>query len=181
MSVPTEGSAMRDWRNTALALAIPCAFLVYAVIRAMPFHDDVPLDVFQGDDWLFYKRLAVSIIDGGLDMPAIESYVLAPHGFIYPYFLAAVFVVGGVNTAVVYVVQATMVGVAVSCLWWAGRTQWRPAASYAFLVLAGVTTFMDFCRAISFRLLSENLFLLLFAIFLAVAGAAVRRVSPARD
>lgn len=166
--------------DTALALAIPLGFLLIAVARAWPFTDDVPFEGPQGDDWYFYKKLATSIVEGGLTMPGIESYVLVPHGFLYNYFVAAVFAVFGTATSYVYVVQTLLAGLACSLLWMAVRRRLTPAGGVATLVLTGVVVYVDFVRGLAFRLLSESLFLFLMAAFLAALGSADDRRSRAR-
>lgn len=127
---------------------------------------------------VFYKRLAVSIVEGGLRMPGIGSYVLVPHGFLYPYFLALIFVVAGVNTAWVYVAQAGLAGASVSLLWSTRPRDWSPFAGLVFLALAGATVVSDFLLRLSFRLLSESLFLFLFGAALALGSRLILRPSP---
>ena len=162
--------------ETALALAIPAVFFAIAVIKAWPFVDDVPLDGPQGDDWYFYKTVATSIVRDGLSVPTLGTYTLLPHGFLYNYFVAGVFSVFGVNAAFVYVIQAALVGASVSLLWLAARGGWSRAGGIAFLLLASVTLYVDFVQRLSFRLLSENLFLFLAAAFvLALAKADEHR------
>lgn len=163
----------------ALAASLPILFLLIAVARAWPFVDDVPFDGPQGDDWFFYKKLAASIVSGGLSIPAIGSYVLVPHGFLYPYFLAGVFSIFGDNASIAYVVQATVVGISGVVLWSLVRRRMEPPTGIVFLVAIGAVLYLDFVRRISFKLLSENLFLFLFAIFLFVFARAYARRSNA--
>jgi hypothetical protein len=159
------------WQRFA-AILIPVAFALITVWRAWPLVDDVTLD--GGDDWHFYKRLAVSIVDGGLSIPGIASYRQVPHGFLYNYFVAGVFSVFGTNTAFVYVVQGLLTGVAVSLLWLVARPAGRIAAGAA-LVLSGSVIFLDFTNRLSLRLLSENLFVFLAAGMLWLIAEALRR------
>lgn len=166
--------------EAALASAIPLVFLAVALIRVWPFADDVPFDGPQGDDWYFYKTLAASIVQGGLTMPGIESYVLVPHGFLYNYFVAAVFAVCGINTAYVYVAQAFLVGAACSLLWMAVRRQVTPSGGLLTLALTGIVVYLDFVRGLAFRLLSESLFVCLLAACLAALKSADDRRSRRR-
>jgi hypothetical protein len=167
--------ALRRIEFTA-AMALPILFLIIGIARATPFVDDVPLEVPQRDDWFFYKQLAVSILDGGLSMPAIGSYVVLPHGFLYPYFLALVFAVTGVNAAYVYVIQSLLAGVSAVVLWRLVRRADAALVGIAFLIVEGTALYLDFVRRLAFKLLSENLFLILFAVFLlALARAWERR------
>jgi len=160
-------------------MSLPILFLLIAVVNAWPFGDDVPLDGPQGDDWYFYRKLAASIMSGGLSIPAIGSYVLVPHGFLYPYFLAGVFSTFGDRASIAYVVQASLAGVSGVLLWALVRRRSEPAAGIVFLIAIGVVLYLDFVRRLSFKLLSENLFLLLFAVFLLVLARAYDRRSHA--
>jgi len=161
----------------AIAAALPIVFLLIAVVMAWPFSDDVPLDGPQGDDWYFYRKLAASIMSGGLSMPAIGSYVLVPHGFLYPYFLAGAFSLFGDRASIAYVLQAALAGVSGVLLWSLVRRRSRPTMGIVFLIAIGVVLYLDFVRRLSFKLLSENLFLLLFAVFLFVLARAYDRRS----
>lgn len=171
----------RGWLRLELAIAagLPIVFVLLAVLKAWPLVDDVPLDGPQGDDWFFYRRLAASIMSGGLSMPGIDSYVLVPHGFLYPYFLAGVFSIFGDNASIAYVVQAALAGVSGIALWWLVRRRSEPMVGIVFLAAIGVVLYVDFIRRISFKLLSENLFLFLFAIFLVALARAYSRRSHA--
>ena len=163
----------------ALAASLPILFLLIAIAQAWPFGDDVPLDGPQGDDWYFYRKLAASIMSGGLSIPAIGSYVLVPHGFLYPYFLAGIFSVFGDRASIAYVAQATLAGVSGMLLWSLVRRRSEPVAGIVFVIAMGVVLYLDFVRRLSFKLLSENLFLPLFAVFLVVLARAYDRRSHA--
>jgi hypothetical protein len=162
-----------------LAIAMPLAFLAVAAMWAWPFVDDLPREGQQGDDWHFYKRLATSIVNGGLTIPAIDTYTLLPHGFLYNYFVAGVFAVFGINTSYVYVIQAALVGLAASLLWVAARRDTTAWGGAVLLLVVGGTLYLDFVTRLSFRLLSENLFLVMAAACLAALVAAERRRSLA--
>ena len=175
----TSVSRTRQRFELALAALLPISFLLIAIAKAGRFVDDVPLDGPQGDDWYFYRKLAASILSGGLSMPAIDSYVLVPHGFLYPYFLAGVFSIFGDNGSMAYVVQATLAGVSGVLLWSLVRRRSEPTAGIVFLIAIGLVLYLDFVRRLSFKLLSENLFLVLFSIFLVVFARAYGRRSHA--
>lgn len=162
-----------------LAMAIPVAFLLAALVQAAPFVDDVPLDSTEGDDWVSYKLFADSVLRGGLAMPIIGAYGAQEgtvHGFIYAYFVAGVFAVFGENTAYVYVVQGMLIGAAASLVYLGWRRVLSPLASLVLLIGAAVFVYADIYRSIGFRLLSESLFVfLLAAAFAAYAEAHSRR------
>ncbi len=155
----------RQLSSTASALAalLPLVYLALGYLRARPFVDDVDALVSAGDDWLVYKTFAVSVVRGGLSIPALSTtYAVLPHGFLYIYFLAAVFAVLGVNAAYVYVVQSLILGVSVSLTWVAFRKKLSAASGLMLLASLAVWAYVDVFRAITFRLLSENLYFLLF-------------------
>ena len=154
------------------AIVVPLLFTAIVAWRVWPFVDDVPLQ--GGDDWNFYKRLALTIVDGGLSIPGFHSYRLVPHGFLYNYFVAGVFAIFGANSAFVYVAQALLTGVAVSILWLIARAS-APMTAAAALLLCGATVFLDFTNRLNLRLLSENLFVFLAAGALWLIAVAVRR------
>lgn len=134
-------------------------FLSLAVARAYPFVDDVSAAASAGDDWLTYKTLALSVVNGGVAMPGASGpYAAIPHGFLYVYFLAFLFSLFGANSAYVYVVQSFMCGISVSLTYAAVRRKFSPAVGLLFLVSLAGLMYVDVYRAISFRLLSENLY-----------------------
>jgi hypothetical protein len=152
---------------TVLALLAPLLFLGLAVVRAYPFVDDVSAANSAGDDWLTYKTLALSVIDGGLAMPgASGSYGAIPHGFLYVYFLAFLFSLFGANSAYVYVVQSFLCGATVSVTYAAVKRKFSPAVGLIFIVALAGLMYVDVYRAIAFRLLSENLYFPLSAVAL---------------
>ena len=162
---PIGAASPRDRRIQALAstiaIAVPLAFLAVGVIRAYPFLDDVRLPAVRPDDWHTYKRLAVSILQGGLSMPGVSSsYTHLPHGFLYIYFLALVFALTGINTAYVYLVQALIAGLSVSLTYAAVRRQLTVIGGLGFLLALTALTYVDVLRHLSFKLLSENLYFL---------------------
>jgi hypothetical protein len=144
---------------TGFALVVPLLFLGLAVVRAYPFVDDVSAATSAGDDWLTYKTLALSVIDGGLAMPGAHgSYAAIPHGFLYVYFLAFLFSLFGANSAYVYVVQSFLCGASVSLTYTAVRRKFSPAVGLMFIISLAGLMYVDVYRAIAFRLLSENLY-----------------------
>lgn len=150
-----------------LALVVPLLFLTLAFARAYPFVDDVSAANSAGDDWLTYKTLALSVVDGGLAMPgASGQYAVIPHGFLYVYFLAFLFSLFGANSAYVYVVQGFLCGVSASLTYAAVGRKFSPAVGLTFLVALAGLMYVDVYRAISFRLLSENLYFPLWAVAL---------------
>lgn len=155
----------RDWDSlfraaaAGLALMVPLLFLALGVMRAYPFVDDVSAANSAGDDWLTYKTLALSVVNGGVAMPGASGpYAAIPHGFLYVYFLALLFSLFGVNSAYVYVVQSFLCGISVSLTYAAVRRKFSLAVGLLFLVALAGLMYVDVYRAISFRLLSENLY-----------------------
>jgi hypothetical protein len=166
-----------------LAAVLPLAFLALGARRAYPFLDDVPIPVRSPDDWHTYKELALSVVHGGLSIPALTTtYANIPHGFLYIYFLALIFAVFGVNSTYVYVVQSLTVGLSISLTYVAVRRRLTPAGGLAFLVALTALMYVDVFRHLTFKLLSENLYLLLCPVFLVLLFRSIdderRRVEP---
>ena len=166
ITVEADAPERRDIRvravSTCIAILIPFAFLTLGVLRAYPFVDDVRLPAVRGDDWHTYKRLAVSVLQGGLSMPGVSaSYTGLPHGFLYIYFLALVFALTAVNSTYVYIVQSAIAGLSVSLTYVAVRRYLTARGGLAFLVALTGLVYVDVFRHLSFKLLSENLYFLL--------------------
>jgi hypothetical protein len=152
---------MRERLSRIVAALVPIGFLMAGLIRAAPYADDVDARRSAGEDWLRYKQNAVSILEEGLSMPAVAGPYRRPGGFLYNYFLAALFRLFGVNSSLVYVVQSALVGLAISVTYLVFR---RYLSWPGGLVLVGALTgsmYVDFFRVYTFRLLSENLFMFL--------------------
>lgn len=160
-----------------LAVAIPVLFLVAALVRAAPFVDDLPLPSSEGDDWVTYKISALSIVHGGLTMPSMGIYAGTVHGFVYNYFVAAIFAVVGENTAWVYVAQGVLLGASASVIYLTWRDALSPLGGLVLLAGTAAIVYVDVFRNIGFRLLSENLFLFLLAASLYLIVEAHRRPS----
>ena len=141
----------------ALSILIPLAALSLQVARLHPFVDDVNATTSRHDDWLNYKRFASSVVDDGLEMPAVRGNYARPGGILYPYFVALVFSVFGENSAWVYIVQGTLIAIGIVVMAWAFRDRLsEPIALVALMVLA-VYCYLDVFRWYSQKLLSENL------------------------
>jgi 4-amino-4-deoxy-L-arabinose transferase-like glycosyltransferase len=161
--------------ESGLVIATPLLFLLLALIKAYPFVDDIPLLTGPkgellpagGDDWYTYKIHAIKILNEGLAEPSFGSYVRTVHGFLYNYFVAAIFAIAGVNTSIVYVVQTFLIGGSVSLLYLTVRLirgRLPPIAAIALIVTAAAQLLIDYYRSLSFLLLSESLFLFLVSV-----------------
>lgn len=184
MTKAQPGSLLRS-AGTVVAVVLPFLFLVMGARRAYPFVDDVSAATSTGDDWLTYKTLALSVTHGGLTIPGqAGTYAVLPHGFLYVYFLALLFLLFGINSAYVYVIQSLMCGVSVSLTYLAVRKKFSPSVAFAFLIALTGLMYVEVYRAVTFRLLSENLYFLLSSIalifLLRVFGGpeARRAISP---
>jgi hypothetical protein len=166
-----------------IAAVLPLVFLALGALQAYPFLDDVPVPARSPDDWHTYKELALSVVHGGLSIPALTTtYANLPHGFLYIYFLALIFVVFGVNSTYVYVVQSLIVGLSISLTYVALRKRLTPAGGLAFLVALTGLMYVDVFRHLTFKLLSENLYFLLCPVFLLLLFRSIdderRRLEP---
>ena len=155
--------------STAIAASLPLAFLVIGWLRAYPFVDDVSVPASTPDDWHTYKQLALSVVRDGLSMPAlVTSYAGLPHGFLYVYFVALVFAVLGVNSTYVYVIQSFALGLSISLTYLAVRKRVTPVGGLTFLLTLTALMYVDVFRHLTFKLLSENLYLLLYPLLMIV-------------
>ena len=157
-------------RGILIAAAVFTALLMaIAIYRAYPFNDNVNSTISAGNDWLTYKENALSILRDGLAMPKVSGNYTRPGGFLYNYFVAAVFSLTAVNSTDVYLVQAALLGFSVGLMALAFRPfLTRAIAALYFLLLAGLYFLEVFC-IYSFRLLSENLVIFLLALFCLLA------------
>jgi len=156
-------------------LAVVVAFTILGVRRADGFHDDVNDVTSQGDDWLNYKRYAVSIVERGWTMPGAAGNYYRPAGFLYNYFVAAVFAIAGVNASYVYVAQSALLGLSVALMTVAFRPYLLPLSQWLLAVALAAAAYVDVFRNYTFRLLSENLLLVWLALFWLAFRVAERR------
>lgn len=140
-------------------------FLLLALYRAYPFIDNVNAATSTGDDWLLYKQYAGSILHDGLLIPAHPGTYYEPAGFIYNYFIAAVFWLTGENSSYVYCVQAAMLALSVGLMTIAFKPYLPRQAVLIYWAGLALTLFLDVFLVYTFRLLSENLVLFLLPIF----------------
>lgn len=147
---------------TLCILAALMAILFQSRVRALsPLGNDLEP---SGDDWWSYHRYAVSVVRDGLSMPAVEGAYTRPGGFGYVYFVAACYAMFGVRPEVVYVIQAALLACAVVGF----VVAFRQGLLYGLLLV--VFVYLDVFRFYTFRLLSENLLIvLLAALFIALA------------
>jgi hypothetical protein len=140
-------------------------FLSLAFYRAYPFIDNVNAATSTGDDWLLYRQYASSIIHDGLLIPAQPDTYYEPAGFIYNYFIAALFWLTGENSSHVYLVQAAMLALSVGLMTIAFRPYLSKQAVPIYWTGLALTLFLDVFLVYTFKLLSENLVLFLLPIF----------------
>src|SRR5258708_26739698 len=159
---PTASPATRAGR-----VAIFC---VLAGAMAIAFHSGVqalfPLanDVGpSGDDWWSYHRFAVSVLSGGMSMPAVQGAYTRPGGFGYVYFVAAVYAFLGVRSQAVYLIQTFLLGLSALGFVHAFRRRLTPLYLLVYGLLVIVFAYLDHFRFYTFRLLSENLLIFLLA------------------
>lgn len=118
------------------------------------------------DDWNRYARHALEIHRNGLLMPGAPCPYDGPGGFLYAYFLAAYAAGGWNNSGDLYLLQSALLGLSWGLWTCASRTFFRsPWLWGLFSVSFAVVFFLDVYRHYVFRLLSENLFLPLQAVW----------------
>jgi len=139
-------------------VALASAFVAAAAVRGYSFVDDVTPET-EGDDWYYYKRGALSILHEGWTMPAIDEAYYRPAGFLYNYFVAAVFALLGENAAYVYLIHAALLGGSIVLMYLTFRARLAPGGGLLYLVLSIVFLAIDAFWKYTGRLLSENLLL----------------------
>lgn len=169
--------------SAAAAAVLPVAFLAIGALRAYPFVDDVSVPASVPDDWHTYKQFALSVVRDGLSMPALStSYAGLPHGFLYVYFVALVFAIAGVNSTYVYVAQSFALGLSISLMYLVIRKRVTPAGGLTFLVALTALMLVDVFRHLTFKLLSENLYFVLYPpLFILLFRSIEHRDRRARD
>jgi hypothetical protein len=146
-------------------------FCVLAGAMVIAFHSNVealfPLANNVGpsaDDWWSYHRFAVSVLDGGMSMPAVQGPYTRPGGFGYVYFVAAVYAFAGVRSQAVYLIQTFLLVLSVLGFVHAFRRRLTPFYLLLYGLLVIVFAYLDHFRFFTFRLLSENLVIFLLAV-----------------
>lgn len=140
-------------------------FLLPSFYRAYPYIDNVNEANSAGNDWLTYKLNALSVLHDGLTMPVIQGNYHLPGGFLYNYFIAAVFALFGENSTYVYLVQAAMLALSVGLTALAFKPFLTPKTAAIYFMALALIALIDVFVFYTFRLLSENLLLLLLPIF----------------
>jgi Dolichyl-phosphate-mannose-protein mannosyltransferase len=136
------------------------------MIAVFPLEHDVTAANSTGDDWLLYHRNALSVVNDGLAMPGVRGVYTRPAGFGYVYFIAGIYAVAGVRSEVVYVVQGLLLVAAIVGMYVVFRLRFSALTALAFLLTLAVFMYIDVYRALTFRLLSENLVFPLLPAFL---------------
>jgi hypothetical protein len=158
-------------------LILVCVFTLMACYRAYPYRDNVNEANSTGDDWLTYKLNAISILHNGLSMPAVQKNYHLPGGFIYNYFVATVFSVGGINSNHVYFLQAILLALSVGIATLAFKPYLNNKGTAIYFVALAVVAFFDVFCFYSFRLLSENLLVFLLPLFYLLFLRAITQAS----
>jgi hypothetical protein len=172
----TSESFLRE--RLPLRVLLVCAALLigltwHGINLTHPFANDVT-EADAGDDWREYHLNALSIAqDGPLIVRAKGAYY-QPAGFLYNYFIAAVFVVLGPQTGYVYAAHYVLLalGLGLLFLWALRELSFLAATIFVAVSLFVLLVELDVLRH---KLLSENLVLLLYPAMLLLASIANRR------
>ena len=155
------------------------AFLAYGAVHVYPYVDDITPENSAGDDWLDYKVFANSILDGGLHIPFIDGPYYIPGGFLYNYFVAAIFAVSGRNPAYVYVVQFGCLALSAVLMSMLARRFMSATLSTVYMFVTAFFLLLTF-RWWVIRLLSENITIVLYPIVLMLLVRAIEKKSLGR-
>lgn len=160
----------------ALAAVLVASFLVLGLVHVHPFVDDITVENDREDDWLDYKLNAISILEGGLHIPRVEGAYFIPGGFLYNYFVAAVFLIAGRNSAYVYVIQFGFLALAAVLMAILARRFMSAVLATGYMLVAAVFLLVTFWYWV-IRLLSENLAIVLYPIVLILIAGAFEKKS----
>jgi hypothetical protein len=146
--------------SMAMVLVVLCVARLYLprLIELLPPTHDLS---GRGDDWDTYHRYALSVLDGGLTIPAVPDIYLRPAGFGYVYFVALVYAIFGALSEVVYLVQGCLLLGVIASLYWLFRNEVTTWMRPALLLGLAVYLWIDVFWYLTFRLLSENLLIFL--------------------
>ena len=163
-------------REVALCTGVVLALLIAGLIRVYPYDATITRENSAGDDWLSYHLNAVSIVEGGLHMPSERGAYWIPGGFLYNYFVAAIYAVAGVKPWIVYIVHHVCLGIGAVLMYIWARRFLSPALAAGYLVVTAAFLLYTF-RWWTILLLSENLAIILYPLFLVLLTPAVERRS----
>lgn len=149
-------------RGACLAL-IPLAVLRYQLVRWYPYAERINEATSSGDDWLAYKRQGVEILLHGWTLPSVTGNYTRPAGFLYNYFVAAVFGLFGINSTWVVIAQTTLIAAGAVVLY----VTFAPHLSrgLGLLYLVALCALLFHQRSHWHLLLSESLLLILVPFF----------------
>ena len=187
LNPPAAPVVLRDTRAFAattatvlLTIALTATAFLYVarMIAVFPLEHDVTAENSTGDDWLIYNQNAVSVLNDGLAMPIVRNAYGRPAGFGYVYFIAGVYAVAGIRSEAVYFVQALLLVGAIVGMYAVFRPQFSAVTAAAFLAALAIVMYIDVYRALTFRLLSENLLFPLFPalLFFLMRGEATAKL-----
>src|SRR5512146_2457598 len=77
-------------RRFLILSALLCCIAAAGIALRLP-PSDLTVVTDTGDDWWNYHRMAVDIVRHGLTMPVVHGVYSVPGGFLYSYFVAAVY------------------------------------------------------------------------------------------
>ena len=152
--------------NDLLACSLILIFGMIAAIRLYPYQNELA-EILNGplDDWKMYAQTALDIHSNGLSIPSVNGDYDYPNGFLYNYFLAICFSIFGTNTTPIYIIQSCFVGLSIFVAYKTFREHMRPMTGMIFLIVFFLFGLLDMNKYYSFRFLSENLIILLLALF----------------
>lgn len=112
-----------------------------------------------------YAQTALDIHQNGISIPSVKGLYDYPNGFLYNYFLALCFTLFGESTIPVYILQSCLLGLSIFVSYRTFRDQMKPITGFLFLIFFFIFGLLDMNKYYSFRFLSENLVILLLALF----------------
>ena len=119
----------------------------------------------KGDDWTRYRNNAVDILENGIWIPAVKGPYSAPAGFLYNYFLAAVYGTTNYDDLVLVQIQYLLLYASVFLFYFAFRD--KNSRWWNLFLFLGLSHFAyhDFFYYSTGMVLSENLVIFFIGLF----------------
>lgn len=166
-----RGGRIRD----AWLLLIPLVVLLLQLKAWHPYPELITPESSSGEDWLSYKTRGIDVLENGLTMPSVPTNYARPAGFLYNYFVAAIFLIFGVNSTWVSIAQTTLMAVGAVVMYVILRPYLPKPLAFVYLLLVGALLYIQ--RSFWNLLLSEALLVVLVPFFLLLLFRAFDRDS----
>jgi hypothetical protein len=148
-----------------LCFGIVVVFAILSLIRLYPFSETTPGISNEIDDWFRYWDNANDIVKNGILIPSQKGEYYGPGSFLYNYFLAFCILIFGKNVSIIYLINSILLSSSIVLVYQSFKSKLSNLSGICLLLTLSVFGYLDVFKHYSFKLLSENLALLLVALF----------------